>query len=265
MKKFKVIDVHAHLGKSLGLVESETGRTMETTAEDLIGLMDKNEIDKAVISPIPGYARPNGIKDTMAQNDAIAKATERYPDRFPCGLGVVEPYHAERSLQEVERIAQDLRLRGLMFHTRWQGVDLDHPIIFRIFEKARDVGMKFALVHTDGLLEEPWRLARLAEAFPTITFINGHPGIDIADLAHNIYLCKKHENILLDTCIWHVHNLPFRNAVQAIGAKRILFGDDAPYYETSFDLLHAKLAEISDEDKELILGQNASRLFNISL
>jgi predicted TIM-barrel fold metal-dependent hydrolase len=263
MKKFLVIDVHAHLGRSLSLVESETGRPMQTTAEDLIRLLDRNEIDKSVISPIPGYARPNGISDTMEQNNLVAQAIRKYPDRFPCGFGVVEPYHADRSLQEVERLAKDLKLKGLMFHTRYQGVDLDHPIIFKIFEKAWDVGMKFALVHTDGLLEEPWRLARLAERFPGITFISGHPGIDIADLAHNIYICKKHDNILLDTCIWHVHNLPFRNAVQAIGAERILFGDDAPYYETSFDLLHAKLAEISDEDKELILGKNAARLFGI--
>lgn len=265
MKKFLVINVHAHLGKSLGLIESETGQAFEATPEYLIQLMDKNEIDKSVISPIPGYERPDGIKDTMAQNDKAAEAVNKYPDRFPCGLAVLEPLHGERSLEECDRVLGELELRGLMLHTRYQGIELDHPIVFKLFERAARYKNIVSLVHTDGINEEPWRLARLAEAFPEITFISGHPGIDIADLAHNIEVCKKHENVMLDTCIWHKHNFPYRNAVQAIGAERILFGDDAPYYDTSFDLMHLKNSEISDEAKELILGKNAVRLFDIKI
>jgi len=263
-KDWKVIDVHIHIGASLGLIESQTGVAFKGSAEDLIKIMDLNGIDKAVISPIPGYSRPNGLKDTQKMNDMVANAVAKYPERFPCGLGVAEPLHGEACLEEVRRIFKDLKLKGIMLHTRYQGIELDHPVVFKIFEESAKY-KPVALVHVDGINEEPWRLARLAESFPEITFIAGHPAIDIADLAHNLWLCKKFDNIYLDTCVWHVHNFPYRNAVKAIGAERIVFGDDIPYIDVSYDLIHVKLAEISDEEKEQILWKNAARLFKIDV
>jgi len=264
MAEWKVIDVHVHIGASLGLIESQTGVPFKGSEEDLIRIMNLNGIDKAVISPIPGYPRPKGLKNTQDMNNMVANAISRYPERFPCGLGVIEPLYGEECVEEVHRIFKDLKLKGIMLHTRYQGIELDHPIVFKIFDEAAKY-KPIALVHVNGINEEPWRLARLAETFSEITFIAGHPAIDIADLAHILWLCKKFDNIYLDTCIWHVHNFPYRNAVKAIGAERIVFGDDIPYIDISYDLIHVKLAEISDEEKEKILWQNAAKLFDITL
>ena len=149
-----------------------------------------------------------------------------------------------------------------MMCTRFQGTLLDAPMVFKIFERAAKYRI-IAFVHTGGSNMEPWRLARLVEAFPEITFINAHPGLTTPDFDHNLWLASKYENIFLDSCQWPAYGFPYRKAINAIGADRILFGDDIPYIDTSFDLIHTKLAEISDEAKELILWKNAARIFNI--
>ena len=51
--------------------------------------------------------------------------------------------------------------------------------------------------------------------------------------------------------------------LEEIRQKGILFGDDIPYLNTSFDLIHTKLAEITEAEKKQILWKNAARLFKI--
>lgn len=267
MKEEFVIDVHAHLGKSVSIRKAEVGGVVETTPEHLIRLMDLAKIDMAIISPIPGYPCPRGQKDTMEHNNLIAKTIEKYPERFPCGLGTVEPRDGEACLDEVDRIFKELGLKGLMFHHLFQGVYLDHPIMFLILKKAMKYHPVIEVHVKEGsLLETPWRLARIARAFPEIKFIAAHPAIDVQDLACSLDIAQNNANVYLDTCIWHHHLSPLETAVETIGAERILFGSDLPYYEgESLDLAMVKNAKISQEAKELILSKNAIRIFNLKI
>jgi len=152
-----IVDVHAHIGMSSSL---EVGGDAET----LIRKMDENEIDIAIISPIPGYIDPNGIKDTMKQNDNIAVALRKYPKRFPVGLGTVEPRHGEIALDEIDRIKQELGLRGLMFHNDFQGLAIDHPIMYKFLERAACYDDMIVLMHTcqHSVLEAPFMLSKIA-------------------------------------------------------------------------------------------------------
>lgn len=88
----KKIDIHVHIGQ-------DHERTY--SPEEAIRLMDKNGIDYAVISPVPSYPLPYGVKSSREQNDNIASALKKYPERFIRGLGVVDPRHGEAALPEV--------------------------------------------------------------------------------------------------------------------------------------------------------------------
>ena len=105
-----IVDVHTHLGSS---------STLQVTGQmdDVLRIMDESGIQQAVLSPIPGYEDPRGVHDSMAQNDAIVAAMTSRPDRFPRGLGVVEPRHGSVALNEVDRVIDELGLIGLMFTT----------------------------------------------------------------------------------------------------------------------------------------------------
>jgi hypothetical protein len=52
-------------------------------------------------------------------------------------------------------------------------------------------------------------------------------------------------------------------AVAEIGADRILYGTDTPLYFAPMQRVRVDNAEISDEDKRMILCENAEWLFNL--
>ncbi|MEM2320039.1 MAG: amidohydrolase family protein [Candidatus Bathyarchaeia archaeon] len=260
-KEFFIIDVHEHIGETLGL----GGRKI--TPEEVIKKMDLNGIEKAVISPIVGHSLLNGYKDVMAQNDYIVKALEKYPDRFPCGLGIVNPYIGDKAVEEAHRIMGDLGLRGVMLHPLYQGHAIDEPLFLKVYEALSKYRKAVVLVHTDGSLEEPWRLWRPLEMFPNVTFISGHPmSTGFLHFGQHIPLCKMFKNLYIDTALWFKDEnmLP---AVKAIGAKRIVFGADLGGMSTiSYDLIQLLLTEtFSDEEKELIFSKNAAEIFDIKV
>lgn len=257
--EYDIVDVHAHLGTSSTL---EVGGS----EDDLLRAMENNGIAQAIISPIPGYETPDGIRDTMVQNDNIAKTIERRADRFPRGLGVVEPRHGKKALPEIDRIMGDLGLAGIMFHNDYSGVYLDHPNMYAIIERAAKYKDIIIMVHTaqHSIHEAPFRLAKLAKSFPEVTFLDAHPMMDSIHIAATIELSKNHSNLLFDTCLMHHHLWPIERATREIGEDRLLFGSDIPYYTICIDKAIVEAAEISDRSKKKIFAENARRLFKLS-
>ncbi len=51
--------------------------------------------------------------------------------------------------------------------------------------------------------------------------------------------------------------------VHEAGADRVLFGTDLPFLDPRPQLGRVAFAKISDDEKRLILGLNASRIFGI--
>ena len=63
-----------------------------------------------------------------------------------------------------------------------------------------------------------------------------------------------------------LQHLPIDEAVdmiRTIGVGRILFGSDYPWINPKEDIEHVKSLNISEDDKDLILGGNAVRLFDL--
>jgi predicted TIM-barrel fold metal-dependent hydrolase len=254
----KIIDLHTYLGISSTL-------QVGGSAENVLRILDNNGIDQAIISPIPGYEDPNGVQDSVAQNDNIAAALKRWPDRFPRGFGVVEPRHGKAALPEVDRILGELGLVGLMFHNDFNGMTLDSPAMFNILERAsrhKNVIIQAHVTHMT-VLEPHFMLGKLAKAFPEITFIAAHPFMDMTALQAAIELGRNHPNIYFDTCISLHHLSPMEKAVAGIGEDRIMFGSDCPYFEFCFDIGKIEHAVLSDEVKNKIFSGNAARLFGL--
>jgi predicted TIM-barrel fold metal-dependent hydrolase len=260
-KEFFIIDVHEHIGESIGL------GVAESTPERVIKNMDLNGIEMAVISPLVGYPTANGYKDTMKQNDRIAEALEKHPDRFPCGLGIVNPYDADKAIDEVHRMMGELGLKGLMLHPLYQGAFLGGLLFDRIFEALSRYTGAVVLIHTDGVPEEPWSLWWALEAFPNVTFISAHPmSTGFLHFPQHIPLCKMFKNLYVDTALWWKDE-GIMPAVKAVGANRIMFGGDLGGMATvSYDLIQILLTDaFSDEEKELIFSKNAAKVFNIKI
>lgn len=66
----KKIDVHVHIGND---------HDNQYTDGEALRLMDKIGIEFAIISPVPSYPLPYGVKSSMEQNEGIASALHRHP------------------------------------------------------------------------------------------------------------------------------------------------------------------------------------------
>jgi predicted TIM-barrel fold metal-dependent hydrolase len=263
-----IVDSHHHLGSLMGGSLQEGEGWEERDYENRIRIMEANGIGQAAILAATGYIQADGIKDTMRCNDAVAAYRRRDPARFAAACGIVEPLHGMRSLAELERIKHELKLEGVVWHSRFQGVALDHQLMRPLLRKVRELKL-VPVFHTnaESNLEAVWRLERLALEFPDLTFLaldalttntNSQLALDIA---------KRTPNILFDTA--HIRGSGFvRQFVEAAGSDRLMFGSlfysHPASYEHCATIAEIAAAQIGDEDKAKILSGNAKRFFGIS-
>jgi len=231
-------------------------------------IMDANGVSMAAILAATGYIQADGIKDTMRCNDAVAAYRKRDPKRFPAACGIVEPLHGPRSLGELERIKHELKLEGVVWHSRFQGVAVDHQLMRPLLKKVSELKL-VPLIHTnaESNLEAVWRLERLALEFPELTFVSLDALTTNANSQLTLDIAKRTPNILFDTA--HVRGSAYvRQFVEAVGSQRLIFGSlfysQPASYEHCSTIDEIKAAKISEQAKANILALNAKRLFGIS-
>ena len=263
----EIFDIHHHLGSLSGGSLQEGEGWQERDCANRVRIMEANNVAQAAILAATGYIQADGIKDTRRANDSVAAYRKLDPKRFPVACGIVEPLHGERSLGELERIKYELGLDGVVWHNRFQGLAVDHPLMRPLLKKVSELGL-VPMIHTnaESNLEAVWRLERLALEFSELTLValdalttntNSQLALDIA---------KRTTNILFDTA--HVRGARFvRQFVDAVGSHRLIFGSlfysQPASYERCAALEEIRMAKITDTDKENILALNARRLFKL--
>src|SRR5687768_15776367 len=100
------IDIHAHIGETITRVPP-VGQTIEK----YLARMAESGVYAAVPCPAGGGPQARGALDTRDQNDAIADACRRYPDRFPIGLGILEVRHQGAAADEIARCLDEAGLQ----------------------------------------------------------------------------------------------------------------------------------------------------------
>ena len=103
-------------------------------------------------------------------------------------------------------------------------------------------------------------VAALARKFPELKIHMAHlygAGYrGIADIA-------PYPNIYVDTGGGEPEEAVLEYAIREIGAERILFGSDAPGRSFAVQLGKVTGADISEEEKEMILWKNTERLYKL--
>jgi len=68
-------------------------------------------------------------------------------------------------------------------------------------------------------------------------------------------------NLYVDVCGSAAYRGSLRKLIDLVGADNILYGSDFPMFDFAWELGRITLADITDEEKRLICGHNARRLF----
>jgi uncharacterized protein len=118
------------------------------------------------------------------------------------------------------------------------------------------------MVHatTDGR-GSPTAIAAVARRFPHLQFLLGHPVFTPQQREQCVNAVAANANILLDLA-YQADPAITEFFVSEVGADRILFGSDAPYYDPEAVIASIEAASISESDRELIFHGNAKRLID---
>lgn len=191
------------------------------------------------------YQRPD--------NEAVARAVAQHPDRF-LGWIFLNPKQPD-ALEELERWRHLPGMIGIKLHPHWHDyrTELLHPILRRAEELELPV-----LIHLGFGPRGDYRA--ICSTFPKLTVIAAHAGFPFyADLWKH---AGDHPNLFVDLSSPYIDEALARGAVRVMGARRTLYGTDAPYgfhdAEGSYDYGAIKgwiaRMPVTSGEQEAILG-----------
>ena len=232
------------------------------------------------------------------QNDQMAKHIAAHPDRFwgIATLPLAQPKHAA---DELKRAMTKLGLRGSMFGSNIKGINLDDPMFEPLWAIAEELGA-FMFVHPNNvagadrlksyylgnLIGNPLDTTIAAASLFFGGVMDRYPKLKIM-LAHGggftPYQAARWEHG------WKVRNEPKKNIktqpkgiakrffydtilhsdrtleamIGLVGGDHVLLGSDYPYDMAMLGCVaHVRSLEISDADKDSILGGRAEMLLS---
>jgi predicted TIM-barrel fold metal-dependent hydrolase len=247
-----IVDVHTHLGKW-------TYPTRVLSAEDMAVYMQRYGIRYSIISSSLAV-----VYDFHEGNQELADMIRGH--RQLLAYVTVNLNYLDASLVELEhyfgsRRAPDSQFVGIKVHQNMTQHRFNTPEGMAVARAAAGYGVPI-LVHTfSSALESPWNVGPAAKANPTLQIILAHMGGDT--WWEGIRAAGDTPNLYCEICSTWTDPPKMRAAIDALGAKRILFGTDATLFDAAHMLGAVDDAGLSDEERSLVMGENARHLFHL--
>jgi predicted TIM-barrel fold metal-dependent hydrolase len=192
--------------------------------------------------------------DAALGNARLWEIYRRHPRLHP--VAVVNPAVHSGVLEEIRRWA-DLGACGFRFTPARQGWAVDSEAFVQAWDAVAETGLP-GLVEVGGSGEAS-RLARLTlPANSAVVLAN----IGYSTLGEAIAVLQRYEHVYLEACRLVTPGV-VEYLVQTLGSARLLFGSGATAWEIIPTLAMIREAEISMEDRQALLEDNARRLFGL--
>ena len=278
-----IIDFHTHtfpekiaastIEKLEGM--SHTRAYVDGTQNGLLAAMDATGIDLSVVLAVATNTRQVAkLNDISAAMNGQGKLLA-----FGCMHPDLEDWESE-----LERIAA-LGLKGIKIHPVYQDVDMDDVRYLRILDKCGQLGL---IVITHAGLDvgfpgkvncSPAMIRRAVQAVGPVKLVLAHMGgwrnwdevVDtLADTG--VYMDTSHslgalnslgDGHYTDEQLQMLNGEQFVDIVRGFGAHRVLFGTDSPWGGQREDLANFNALDLTAEEKQMILGENAAALLGL--
>lgn len=241
-----IVDPHLHVDDIPAL-----GWKLE--AASCIERMDEAGIDRAVIMTIVDAPEVN--PDAL---ELIAEACAKYPGRLEA-FARIHPWYGDQALGLLEH-AFELGFKGLKLHPV---STIAHPSgddTLRLIRAAAAHNAPTLFHCGDEPMTTPLACARAAAACPEATIILGHMG-GYFHVDEAIEAAEQHENIILETSAMpYPHKV--REAVERIGAERVVYASDGPACSPRIEVEKVRLAGLTAEDEKRVFAENALRILD---
>lgn len=226
-------------------VEIPGGPQLSSSAQ-ISALMAENDIDRVLLVSKDG--------------DALRDQVEAIDNAF--AMLWVDP--RERGSIAVARdLIEHPKFRGFKLHPGVDAVPADDPIARPLFELAleHDVPVAVHCGHPPPSLHTlPWVIEKAAIRFPEAKIILTHMGLcvfeyhegamDVADRNPNVYV-----EVSGIPHTWRV-----KEAVERLGAERVLYGSGAPWFLPRLEIEKVRLSGLPQAQVDQVLGTSAAAL-----
>ena len=201
------------------------------------------------------------LEETLrAKPETILQPLKRWP-KFLMGMIQLNANDVRASLDALNRWLGDGPMLGVYFPGSGPGAltctDRNfNPLVERIAE-LKGVIMQHTWLKTGGKQgrgeSTPAELAELAARFPEQKFVCAHAG---GEWQRGIRAVRESKNILVETSGFDATAGFIEMAVRELSAERIVFGSHLPSRSLGTELGKILGADVSEQDKRLILGEN---------
>jgi len=258
-----VIDFHTHCfvdslaPAAVGKLEKNAHihALHDGTFGGLKAFMDSCGVDRFVVQPVATKPSQVPVINEWAKSLTSEQAVffgSLHPDD-PCFID------AARQLKKDG-------FKGVKLHPDYQGFYADEKRMMPLYEALRDIGL-IVLLHAgwDIGMPAPIRctplmLKRVVQNVPGLKLVAAHMG------GHALW--RDAEELLLglplyiDTSYSHyaLRDAGMARMIKKHGAEKVLFGSDSPWTHAGKEIDMIERLDLPFEDKQAILGQNASEL-----
>jgi predicted TIM-barrel fold metal-dependent hydrolase len=253
-----IFDTSAYLG-ALSYAQPRSGMwhlppSGITNAAELISLMDRFGINRAALGSLRSI-----YYDHTEGNREVLHAVNQYSSRF-VGIAIVYP-HYDHSLQEFEDLLVKQGMKGLQLEPLYHNFQLDDgtadPFVELSIKRQVPVFLPLCITMNWNFPRVEIKYVReLIDRYPEATYVVGMLSYEIEGV---LRLMKKYDNVMAETSGLQLMQ-GIERLVREVGANRILYASGMPIQMAGPALAKIQEADISEEDKDLILAQNAEKL-----
>jgi len=235
---FQIIDANT-------LVGTHPTHRLDLSADRLLRDMETYHIVASLtlstIGVFSDHARGNAetLETAKANQRLVPVATINPTKHFDSG-GDVQSFKSEG-------------FRICKFYPGEQDWPVDSAAFTHLLTKL--AAQKMPIMISGEIRGEPSRVARLVANYPAPVILCGVCGDNLSE----ILAISASQNIMIET-----HELHVPGALEVIaermGPERIIFGSGAPRRSIASSLYYVMYSELSDEQKQLVLGGNIKRV-----
>ena len=250
-----IIDGHVHLSHGFG-------DSVEACVQTLLHFADTFSIDKLCLSLGYGREQQPTPEQLRAHNTQVSEALGYAPDRL-IGFVYLNPVYTRASLEEIETHIVRGPMRGIKL---WIACPCSDRRLDPIIERATELEVP-VLQHTwlkatgnEPFESTPDDMAELASRHPHAKLIFGHTG---GDWEYGIMAVRPYPNVYADLAGGAPTSGLTELAVAELGAERVVYGSDAPGRSYASQIAKVYGADITEAERDLILGGNMARLLGL--
>lgn len=242
-----IFDAHGHYGTISYMRQNDC-------YDGIVSTLDQLGVNAICVSTEVAFETDN----TFGNNQTL-EATKKHPGRI-YGYAVPTPWYDSSDFEGF--IQNNPSILGIKIHASLQKSNVNDPGYIHAYEIADKY--KLPVLFHAWSTENVIRVADIADKYKDAPMILSHVGFLNYDTKLKVIdAMKKHDNIFIDTAISSSYEGALEWIVHQVGADRVLYGSDIPFFDCRHNLGKIALSKLSEMDKLKILSENSMKIFRL--